>query len=136
MFNTDGAWKEFGTVSANHTIFPFWMFCIIWAIVSYVLVALAGRSTASTAVVATVGTTIAKSLRPVEPPEDLVTPLPPRTKKKRNSDIHTEYGNMKPGYYVLDAKVAQESGVPKYIYMGNKPKKGGHSNASSSSDSE
>lgn len=134
MFNADGTWKEFGTVSPNHTIFPFWMFCIAWAIISYVLITLASRgsSGAAAAVTTTLGTV--SSLKPVEPPEDLVAPLPPRTKKKKNTDIHTEYGNMKPGYYVLDTKAAQESGVPKYIYMGDKPKRGGK--PSDSSDSE
>ena len=36
MFDEKGNWKEFGFVQdKNHTWFPFWLFCILWAILSY-----------------------------------------------------------------------------------------------------
>lgn len=39
MFNEDGSWKEFGLYnSEKHTWFPVWLFCIVWAIVSYATV--------------------------------------------------------------------------------------------------
>ena len=39
MFDKDGMWKEFGLVqSEKHTWFPVWLFCIVWAIISYALV--------------------------------------------------------------------------------------------------
>ena len=37
MFNENGQWKEFGMISIEHTIFPFWMFCIVWAVISYMI---------------------------------------------------------------------------------------------------
>ena len=38
MFNENGTWKEFGYKrDSRHTIFPFWLFVITWALVSYVL---------------------------------------------------------------------------------------------------
>ena len=37
MFNHDGSWKEFGVGDDNTTRFPLWMFCIIWAVVSYAI---------------------------------------------------------------------------------------------------
>ena len=38
MFDKDGMWKEFGLVqSEKHTWFPVWLFCIVWAIISYAL---------------------------------------------------------------------------------------------------
>ena len=38
MFNENGTWKEFGYQrDSRHTLFPFWLFVITWAIVSYVL---------------------------------------------------------------------------------------------------
>lgn len=117
MFHPDGRWKEFGTISSEHTVFPFWMFCIVWAIVSYVVVILLGVEGTSTVAVAT----SAGLLKESEPPEDLVPQLPLKTRKKKNSTIHTEYGNMKPGYYVLDRKGSKEAGVPKYIYVGKPP---------------
>jgi phosphotransferase system glucose/maltose/N-acetylglucosamine-specific IIC component len=39
MFNEDGSWKEFGLYnSEKYTWFPVWLFCIVWAIVSYGIV--------------------------------------------------------------------------------------------------
>lgn len=42
MFNENGTWKEFGyhrAASARYTMFPVWLFAIVWAIVSYTLAA-------------------------------------------------------------------------------------------------
>ena len=36
MFDKKGNWKEFGfTNSQTHTWFPFWLFCIVWAFISF-----------------------------------------------------------------------------------------------------
>jgi hypothetical protein len=35
MFHSDGRWKEFGLHTEDGTIFPLWLFCIVWACVSY-----------------------------------------------------------------------------------------------------
>ena len=118
MFNEKGEWKEFGTLSSDHTIFPFWMFCIIWAAVSYLIcLALVSEHTvkgASVGVVAGLGASMYES----EPPEDLVPTLPSKTKSKRQAATIKE--SMKPGYYMLDAKEMKRSGVPKYLYVGGK----------------
>ena len=37
MFNHDGTWKEFGMGQESTTRFPVWMFCIVWAVVSYTI---------------------------------------------------------------------------------------------------
>lgn len=37
MFNHDGSWKEFGVGDEFTTRFPIWMFCIVWAVVSYAI---------------------------------------------------------------------------------------------------
>uniref|UniRef100_A0A6C0DCC9 Uncharacterized protein n=1 Tax=viral metagenome TaxID=1070528 RepID=A0A6C0DCC9_9ZZZZ len=38
MFMESGAWKEFGYQRGpRYTVFPFWLFAIVWAIVSYSL---------------------------------------------------------------------------------------------------
>ena len=40
MFHENGSWKEFGYQrDSRHTLFPFWLFAIAWAFVSYVLAA-------------------------------------------------------------------------------------------------
>ena len=39
MFDTSGNWKEFAFKnSEKHTWFPFWLFCIIWAVLSFFIV--------------------------------------------------------------------------------------------------
>ena len=40
MFSADGNWKEFGIGRARerYTWMPFWLFAIIWAIISYTIV--------------------------------------------------------------------------------------------------
>ena len=39
MFDKNGNWKEFGfNQDDRHTWFPFWLFCILWAILSYSIV--------------------------------------------------------------------------------------------------
>ena len=36
MFDAEGRWKEFGLVqNTRHTWFPFWLYCILWALLSY-----------------------------------------------------------------------------------------------------
>ena len=36
MFNEDGTWKEFGLAKSEKlTPFPVWLFCIVWALISY-----------------------------------------------------------------------------------------------------
>lgn len=35
MFDREGRWKEFGLRRDDATVFPFWLFCIVWAVVSY-----------------------------------------------------------------------------------------------------
>jgi hypothetical protein len=39
MFQEDGAWKEFGiTNNKKYTWFPVWLFCIVWALISFAIV--------------------------------------------------------------------------------------------------
>lgn len=108
MFHPDGRWKEFGTVSPDHTVFPFWLFCILWAAVAYPISLLGtGEFSGPKSI-----------LSPAEPPEDLIMPLPPKTRSRSAIQEIDNAGNMKPGYYVLDTKEIRKSGIPKYIYMG------------------
>lgn len=54
MFHSDGRWKEFGIHSEDGTIFPLWLFCIVWACVSYFISHISfgeGGAATSTAVV-------------------------------------------------------------------------------------
>ena len=39
MFKPSGVWKEFGVgTTEGYTVFPFWMFSIVWAVASYAIV--------------------------------------------------------------------------------------------------
>lgn len=125
MFHSDGRWKEFGTGSVDHTIFPFWLFCVVWGVLSYLITGLfvdePGLSTVAAASTLAVKPSIA--LQETEPPEDLIMPLPPKTKGRNHNSIAaaSAEGNMKPGYYVLDPKGSGVDGVPRYIYIGPEP---------------
>ena len=109
----NGTWREFGLANTgNYTVFPFWMFTLLWAIVSYVLATLGTVFIASAALQSmpieelpvnnslfTPVSKMATSHMPAAPPAPTATP------------------SGLPGYYVLDAT----SGPPKYVYFGTSP---------------
>jgi len=120
MFNEKGEWKEFGLISSEHTVFPFWMFCLVWAVLSYIicLIVIGEFNNKAVAVVAGMGSSVAPSLYESELPEDLVPVLPTKTKSKKKETSTAVKGDMKPGYYKLDTKELDRTGVPKYLYVG------------------
>lgn len=104
MFTSDGAWKEFG-VGRNpetHTVFPFWMFTIAWAIVSFFTIQLLG----------TVGVLPGVEWTKIE------TDQQTNGSSRRN---RTGPPELKPGYYMLNTEGTAAEGVPKYIYIGSAP---------------
>ncbi len=125
MFEETGQWKEFGTAGANRTLFPFWMFCILWSIVSYLLAtailhASGSNSTALAATAAVAGPLFRRPDQEEFSPEDMVMPLP--AKGLRGPDVaRVAQGNMKPGYYMLNRQALRKTGIPKYIYLGPEP---------------
>jgi hypothetical protein len=114
MFNENGTWKEFGyNRDSRHTIFPFWLFSIVWALVAYAL--------ASFLVASVFTTGMALSSMPSMPSyensesegesafeTDTDVEPPPKTKKPRA------------GYYVLNADT-RRNGIRKYVYYGDQP---------------
>jgi hypothetical protein len=120
MFTAKGAWKEFG-IGRNpelYTWMPFWLFAILAAILSYMFVLL----------IAGVG-----SLPGVDVVNDVVItesaesiPLSRRSNKASaevadGTSSRSTAGEMKAGYYVLDAIETAKKGVPKYIFLGPEP---------------
>ena len=93
MFNEDGSWKEFGLYNSDkYTWFPVWLFCIVWAIVSYGIVKFTvGYSNIS---------------------EEVPTQAMAMASGKKN---------LKPGYYVLNQNALESEGVPRYVYIGEEP---------------
>lgn len=139
MFRADGSWKEFGiqggdAVSSDVSPFPFWLFCMSWAIVSFFLSRFvlsvfvgggrggeweAGRGMAENAGGIAMAASAASlfnssskkgwrpeenSIYPLSPPAELVPPA----KKKQ----------PKPGYYKLNTVATKKDGTPRYIYLG------------------
>ena len=50
MFQEDGSWKEFGISNTNkYTWFPVWLFCIVWALISFAIVKVTIGGTITTA---------------------------------------------------------------------------------------
>lgn len=119
MFHPDGSWKEFGLEGLERTMFPFWLFCITWAVAAFgitvVLESIFGGEAGAAAAAA--GTAVAATTVPQEPITPL-QPLPPRTRHRRRRLIQTPSGVMQPGYYMLDPAGSGVPGVPRYIYLG------------------
>ena len=140
MFNENGTWKEFGYQrSSRHTLFPVWLFAIVWACVSYALAAsliwiLTGQSLAAASVAAASATASASASRwspsrglrdddeedaeEEDSDEEFTIPVSrvPRTVPR----TETSGGKKpRPGYYMLDPE-SERGGLRRYIYFGDK----------------
>ena len=121
MFTPDGNWKEFGIGKneARYTPFTFWLFCLVWAFISYILVLVIspifGRTDYSIY------------------EDEMPTVVNNRGRKNRNvvfsedSDLvfedelpvqQPQHQQLPKGYYVLNRKASKIAGVPKYVYLG------------------
>ena len=99
MFHRDGRWKEFGVANEETTMFPFWLFCIVWAVVAYAI-----------------GRIFFTEKHRLEAPvhllkDSLVAPLPVSGPASGPTET-------KPGYYKLDPGILKKKGIPRYIYIG------------------
>ena len=123
MFHAEtGTWKEFGmSRSAHYTLFPFWMFTIVWAFLSYALATLGTVAFGNFALQTFVLDSSAEETVPI--PKNLATPITkvkvpklPATAATAASDAAT--AGATPGYYILETPKA---GPPKYVYFGLSP---------------
>lgn len=138
MFTPDGDWKEFGIGQREdrYTPFPFWLFCLSWAILAYFLVLFLEPY------VLPQNSKNAYRIEPLPPPEadeSLVTNFKKRNNNRRRNvedleslsrskrgnsdelveDLEVDEAMELPkGYYVLNKKATRLSGVPKYVYLG------------------
>ena len=140
MFNANGTWKEFGyhrAASARYTLFPVWLFAIVWAIVSYTLAATVVWTWRSAPVVAAAVPAYFASRQMDVAVEDgdygdemeeedmvPVSAAPAMTETIRmrpeSRRIQTPARQPRMGYYVLDP-ASEKSGLRRYIYYGNAP---------------
>jgi hypothetical protein len=98
MFHKDGRWKEFGVSGDDVTIFPLWMFCIVWAVVTYGI----GRIFFGEPAVKNVVENVASAA-------SLTAAI---------GNVSGPVEQSKPGYYKLNAKVLKKRGIPMYVYVG------------------
>jgi hypothetical protein len=126
MFNENGTWKEFGYQrggpTPRHTIFPFWLFAVAWAFVSYALAAAISWMVPVSAATAAV----AASYAPYDSEYDYdyedeevavpVSQIPVRRGRGRPRK-NTAVTTPRQGYYVMEPST-REGGLRKYIYYG------------------
>ena len=99
MFDASGNWLEFGIGKGDrYTQFPFWLFCLAWAIVSYLIVLVACRVMYP----ALIQPQVQVQVQVPVPEDDGAVELPK-------------------GYYMLNKKATKLAGVPKYVYLGTEP---------------
>uniref|UniRef100_A0A6C0IA09 Uncharacterized protein n=1 Tax=viral metagenome TaxID=1070528 RepID=A0A6C0IA09_9ZZZZ len=115
MFTEQGVWKEFG-IGRNpttHTWLPFWLFVIIWALLSYIIMLLLASSLGLPGVVE----------EPLLPqlPQPEVQPQPNLSYHNFTTKPKGKANTLIPGYYILNREVTEATGSPKYIYLGPEP---------------
>ena len=119
MFTNDGVWKEFGIGRnpATHTWLPFWLFAIVWAIVSYILSLIMIRVFFSSSV--------RSNIPEFQEPESHMT-TSQILKQFQNSLFDGQEANstvskskLPSGYYVVNTEYAN-SNRPSYVYLGRK----------------
>ncbi len=145
MFLANGTWKEFGYQrDARHTLFPFWLFAIVWAFVSYAGAAATsaliggGDMAAATATAAWMSSnampygddsemsdypdegTMSDFVMEATPVSNMVE-MPMRRSRGRPRKVTIGASQPREGYYVLDSSVAPDEGIRRYIYFGPNP---------------
>ena len=133
MFHPDhGTWKEFGLDSSHrNTVFPFWMFTIVWAFLSYTFASLGNVFVANVVLNSTPEGHIATPISElryteVAPGSQVVhteaslTPSVSRVRAPRVPKIPAPVAPVEqlPGYYIVEP---QPSGIPKFVYFGHQP---------------
>lgn len=136
MFHPDnGTWKEFGLDSSQrNTVFPFWMFTIVWAFISYALASVGNVFVANVVLNSSPEDHIAtpiSEIRYTETPmgsqvvhtEAALTPAPrvraPRAPKLPSIATPAAAAPPQlPGYYIVEP---QASGIPRFVYFGHEP---------------
>lgn len=108
MFSASG-WKEFGLANtSNYTVFPFWMFAIVWAVVSYAFASLFTLTVAS-------GVMSGENTNNDINFNNIATPV---SQVQSAAAAAPPASPTLPGYYILKEGA---KGPAKYIYYGSSP---------------
>ena len=118
MFAKDGSWKEFGLGrnKQKYTWMPFWLFAILWSIISYIIVLVIASNTGLAGVSNNIDVPVQNnSIEPENVSMKAMSPVLPDNMSRKKPSSSNE---MKPGYYILDTNETVKRGVPKYIFLG------------------
>ena len=127
MFAKSGRWKEFGLGrnKEHYTWMPFWLFSILWAIISYmIVVSIASNFSSMTTVSATASSIASNFEKDISVSMEEIEPANISKKTTLQSVSSTKpirrstSLDMKPGYYILDTQETIKTGIPKYIFLG------------------
>lgn len=149
MFHANGTWKEFGYQRASesrYTIFPFWLFAVVWAFVSYAVASAVAFSWVPAAAIAASEVqrrrnwlssddeeTDAMMMRPIgsspyeedEEEENEANMIPasmmPARRPRGRPKGSTSTAKPRQGYYVLTPSDTPGSGLQRYVYYGSSP---------------
>lgn len=115
MFSKEGNWKEFGLGrnQERYTWLPFWLFAIMWAMMSYIIILVIASHTGLG------GVNYTNEINVVNEEIDMnnISQKPLSNKGSINKK-NKLLDNLKDGYYILDTNETMKQGVPKYIYLG------------------
>jgi len=111
MFREDGVWKEFGMGRnpERYTWMPFWLFSILWAVLSYMILLLMASANILPGIRALTDITVNETEYEIN---DMASVSVGKAKAKAKAG-----GGAKPGYYILNSQ-ASRNGAPNYIYLG------------------
>jgi hypothetical protein len=112
MFREDGRWKEFGIGRdpANFTHIPFWLFAIIWAIISYASISILEDTFYG-------HMNLESKCEQYQSRESVPVYNNSKANRPRNSRVNNQQ-ELVPGYYMLNESATGRNGVPRYVYLG------------------
>jgi hypothetical protein len=134
MFDEEGVWKEFriGGDRRRHTWMPFWLFAILWAVTSFVIISIINRLMRSSPSApqftpnANMSGNTHRAMNTMDAPNMAYTNIPPaptslppetvKVPKRRGTSMP-----LPPGYYMLDKEAFNGTGTPHYVYIGEAP---------------
>ena len=123
MFRPGGTWKEFGIGRGeNHSLFPFWLFAIFWAFISYGLGLVIMSQFAILAMSPEQGMPSIQQMAPPAPVQQqpMVQQQGAPSFMKPVSSMMGLQRDAVPGFYVLQNVSGQQ---PQYVYYGTEPPK-------------
>jgi len=121
MFAKDGSWKEFGLGrnKQKYTWMPFWLFAILWSIISYIIVLVIASNTGLGGVSNNIDVPVQNnSIEPENVSMKAMKAMSPVLSDNMSRKKPSSSNEMKPGYYILDTNETVKRGVPKYIFLG------------------